>query len=201
MRLALPVFLMLSAACPAFALDKATPESILAASKAAFSDACWLLAEQDDESSAPTELPVAYDVTVPSEYGDAPETYVIWEVLCDRAAYNELFIYWVEDKYFGATPLSFPVPVYKAQKERPDDTESPVKSIALTGWTSMMKLVNPVFDPATRSFSHYSKYRGFGDAFDAGTWVFNGNGTELVFFEVDASYDGEINPLPLFPEP
>jgi hypothetical protein len=201
MRFTLPVLLLISAAFPALAQEKATPEKVLAASKVAFAGSCWSLSEEGVAAGAPTDVPVRYDVTVPGQDGAEPASYVVWEVLCDLAAYNVLYVYWVEGEYIGLKPLSFPVPVYTAEMERPEDTESPVKSMAVTSWTSVDKLVNPAFDPATLTFSHFNKYRGIGDASESGTWVLGHEAANLLSFEVDASYDGEINPIPLFPAP
>jgi hypothetical protein len=199
MRFALPVSLLISAAVPAFAEGKATPETVLAASKAAFAGSCWSLSEEGIAGGAPTDAPVRYDVTVPGEDGSEPVSYVVWEVLCDMAAYNALYVYWVEGDYIGLKPMAFPKPVYSVEFERPDDSESPVKSMAVTSWTAVDKLVNPMFDPATLTFSHFNKYRGIGDASETGTWVLGHEAANLLTFEVDASYDGEINPIPLFP--
>lgn len=201
MRFALPAFLMMSATFPAFAQDKATPEAVLAASKAAFAGSCWSLSEEGIANGAPSEPPVPYKVTVPGEDGAEAADFVVWEVLCDMAAYNVLYIYWVEGEYIGLKPLSFPMPVFQAEMERPEDPDSPVKSLAVTSWTARDKLVNPAFDPATLTFSHFSKYRGIGDASESGTWVLGYEAANLLTFEVDASYDGEINPIPLFPAP
>lgn len=201
MRFSLCLLLLISAALPAMAQEKATADTVLAASKAAYAGSCFALSDDAIAAGAPSATPVSYDVTVPGEDGMEPQTYVVWEVLCDLAAYNALNVYWVENAYAELKPLSFPMPVITAELERPDDPESPVKSVAITGWTSVEKLVNPAFDPATRTFSHYGKYRGIGDAFDAGTWVLTGDATEIATFEVDASYDGEITPVTVYPAP
>jgi hypothetical protein len=199
MRFALPVCLLISAAFPAIAQEKATAESVLAASKAAFAGSCWSLSEEGITGGARTELPVSYDVTIAGDGVFEPTNYVVWEVLCDMAAYNVLYIYWTEGEFGDLRPIAFPKPGYTAEMERADDPESPVKSLALTGWMATSTLINPTFDPATLTFMHFYKYRGVGDAAETGTWVMGHEGVTLVNFEVDASYDGEINPLPLYP--
>jgi hypothetical protein len=40
----------------------------------------------------------------------------------------------------------------------------------------------------------WSKWRGVGDASANGTWAFKNGRFVLVKYDVDASYDGEINP-------
>jgi hypothetical protein len=60
--------------------------------------------------------------------------------------------------------------------------------------TATLSLVNSDFDPDTATLSSYSKWRGIGDASSSGTWVFDDGRFVLARYEVDASYDGEVNP-------
>ena len=54
--------------------------------------------------------------------------------------------------------------------------------------------MNSGYDEDTKTITSYSKWRGVGDASSAGTWIFRNGEFALVKYEVDASYDGEINP-------
>ena len=54
--------------------------------------------------------------------------------------------------------------------------------------------MNSEYDEATRSITSYAKWRGLGDASSSGTWMFRDGTFTLVKYEVDASYDEEINP-------
>jgi hypothetical protein len=53
------------------------------------------------------------------------------------------------------------------------------------------------FDPATQTIHSFVKWRGLGDASESGVWVFENGEFSLDAFEVDPTFDGEINPLPL----
>jgi hypothetical protein len=59
-------------------------------------------------------------------------------------------------------------------------------------------LTNSSYDEATKSIMSNAKWRGVGDASSAGTWIFRDGEFALVRYDVDASYDGEINPEPVF---
>jgi hypothetical protein len=54
--------------------------------------------------------------------------------------------------------------------------------------------VNSSFDEASQTITSASKWRGVGDASDSGTWIFRNGEFTLVKYDVDASYDGEVNP-------
>lgn len=183
---------------PLAAQERASEADVIAASRAAYGAGCYAMTEEAAASGAYTEPPLRYEVTVPDEYGGEPHPFVIWQVFCDAGAYNLMHVYWIEGDYIGLRPLAFAKPVFETVLERPDDPESPVKDVVLVSWAATQVLVNSAFDPATMTFTHYGKFRGLGDAFDAGTWVLAFEEARLISYEVDASYDGEINPVSLF---
>jgi hypothetical protein len=55
------------------------------------------------------------------------------------------------------------------------------------------ELVNSFYDPDSRTLTSWSKWRGVGDASATGKWLFRDGEFTLVRYDVDASYDGEIN--------
>ena len=179
--------------------QQADEASVRAALQALYGEGCFALMP---ESAEVFEDPIErFDVMVPGYEGMEPQPMVVWQVLCDAGAYNLITLYLVEDAYGGLRPLSFAYPMADIVLERPDDPESPVAEVRIGGWAATGRLVNAGFDPATLTFSHYSKYRGLGDASETGTWVLTMDETVLRSFEVDGSYDGEINPVVLYPAP
>src|SRR5690606_36836560 len=72
-----------------------------------------------------------------------------------------------------------------------------VDAINVTGLNATQTLVNATFDPKTRTITDFVKFRGIGDASSSGMWVFNNGYFIIKRYEVDASYDGEMNPLVL----
>ena len=64
----------------------------------------------------------------------------------------------------------------------------------MIGYRSAPELINSDYDEATQSIHAFAKWRGIGDASSVGKWIFRGGEFSLVRYEVDASYDEEINP-------
>lgn len=61
------------------------------------------------------------------------------------------------------------------------------------GFHATALLVNASFDEKTRTIASHAAWRGIGDAWDSGSWVFRDGTFLLVRFEVDPTY-GEPDP-------
>jgi len=143
----------------------------------------------EDEDFASWEL--TYQ---PSYSDDAPaETVTLVRLFCFAGAYNITHNYYIQTEFEGLRPLALAEPDYDVEYEN-DDFEGAVEGITVTGMTATLSLVNSDFDPDTATLSSYSKWRGIGDASSSGTWVFDDGRFVLARYEVDASYDGEVNP-------
>lgn len=143
----------------------------------------------EDEDFASWEL--TYQ---PSYSDDAPEESVtLVRLFCMAGAYNITHSYYIWSEYEGLRPLALAEPDYDVKYEN-DDYEGDVESITVTGMTATTFLVNSAFDPDSKTLTSYSKWRGLGDASSSGTWAFDDGRFVLVRYEVDASYDDEINP-------
>ncbi|MCW5721939.1 MAG: DUF1176 domain-containing protein [Devosia sp.] len=125
--------------------------------------------------------------------GADKETATLLQLFCMSGAYNVTYSYYLYTDLEGLKPIGFATPHYDVRYEN-DDSEGAVEEMTITGMGAEMTLVNPQFDPETMTLTSYSKWRGLGDASSAGTWVFVDGAFSLRHFEVDASYDGEINP-------
>lgn len=112
---------------------------------------------------------------------------------CDAGAYNEIFVYYISDEIDGVRELHFASPDLDIRYEN-DDFEGAVEEIRIIGFNEQNRLVNSSYDPQTYTITSHSKWRGLGDASSVGTWLFRHGQFVLVKYEVDASYDGEINP-------
>lgn len=125
---------------------------------------------------------------------DAPERQLrLFRFYCRAGAYNEMHIYYVEDEIDGVRELHFSTPELDIRYEN-DDSDGPVDSMRVIGFTAENQLVNSDYDPENYTITSYAKWRGLGDAAASGTWLFRHGRFSLVKYEVDASYDGEINP-------
>jgi hypothetical protein len=133
------------------------------------------------------EFNYAYDLE------DAPrQTVTIYRFLCSRGAYNESYVFFMKNDIGEVSPLHFAQPELDIRYA--DEENEKVESITVTGFSAHMELVNAGYDTETQSLRSYSKWRGLGDASSSGTWEFREGQFRLVSFEVDASYDGEMNP-------
>ncbi len=75
-----------------------------------------------------------------------------------------------------------------------DDTNGKVDSMQIIGYTAASQLMNSSFDADTRTITAMNKWRGVGDAASSGAWMFRNGDFTLVKYDVDASYDGKIDP-------
>lgn len=190
----LSVFLV-GSLIPAPVVAEVDQATVLAARPAV----CSPMPPQSAEGGVEEDLLQRFEVKIPGQEEAQPT--IVWQVPCGAGAYNRIFAYWVEDSYGGLRQLAFAMPVVETVMERPDDPESPVREARVTGWTASTMLVSATFDPATLTFSHTAMARGLGDAFNAGTWQLGLDQAVIQTFDVDASYDGEVNPVKVYPTP
>ena len=126
---------------------------------------------------------------------DPPSTATLFSFPCGSGAYNTAEFYYLNIDERGPERLSFAEPNFDFKYE--DEEDAKLKSMALAGFSSSGSLVNSEFDPKTNSITSFSKWRGVGDASSSGTWVFSDGAFELKDYDVDPTYDEEINPIPV----
>jgi hypothetical protein len=115
---------------------------------------------------------------------------------CGAGAYNELHVYYLDTELDGLREISFAQPELDIRYEN-DDIEAAVTEMRIIGYTAEHRLVNSDYSPQDYTISAVAKWRGIGDASSAGLWLFRDGNFTLVRYEVDATYDGEINPEPV----
>jgi len=151
-----------------------------------------------EETENDQEGPEHYQLTWRPSYAsaDSPDEVAhLFRFFCYRGAYNEINVYLMTNEATGTIrPLAFSSPELDIEYED-DDSEKPAKDIRIVGYQTENMLVNSGYDPQTMSITSYSKWRGLGDASSSGTWLFRQGQFTLVKFEVDPSYDGEIEPV------
>lgn len=128
------------------------------------------------------------------EFDAPPREARLFRFFCTRGAYNELHVYILADDSGEILPVSFVVPELDIRYED-DRTMEEVRSIDVIGYTSRSELVNSHYDPDTFTMTAHSRWRGLGDASSTGKWIFRSGTFTLVRYEVDPTYDGEINPV------
>ena len=61
-----------------------------------------------------------------------------------------------------------------------------------------LTLIDGTFHQETQPISSFAKWRGLADAASSGTWTFREGAFVLTRYEVDATYDGESNPVTVY---
>lgn len=150
-----------------------------------------------NEDGSVREPPERHDFEHIPEYGE-PQTLTIFRFECNMGAYNTQQVYLLDRPYEGLMPIAFAAPTFEAVFEDPEEafTENAVLlRIDVSGMTTRHILVNSDIDPETGNIAQTSFWRGLGDASSSGVWRRDGEDHVLVRYEVDPTYDGEINPV------
>jgi hypothetical protein len=183
------------ASCPDAPAPEAT-DTILLQAKALFEtnqvDCDRHLPGADPNQTEPEEYKIPFRYS--SDTDEQPERQArLFRFYCGAGAYNETHVYYQYDETNGLRELQFATPELDIRYEN-DDFEGKVDGITIIGYQADEKLVNSFYDEASQSITSASKWRGVGDASSTGNWMFRNGEFTLVKYDVDASYDGEINP-------
>ncbi|MEO0545741.1 MAG: DUF1176 domain-containing protein [Pseudomonadota bacterium] len=179
--LAVSVVCALSALVQA-ASAKAVPAKTLALITAVASDCAHFDATEID----------TYSFTDASANGTAGGTYTLYQVQCSLAAYNTSQRYFLQDQYGTVSQIALATPIVKTTYADPQEMAQ-VKSISVSSYSSETEISNSSFDPQTQTLTASHKWRGVGDASESGTWVFQEGRFVLQRYEMDPTFDGEIN--------
>ena len=125
---------------------------------------------------------------------DDKEQITLIRIFCTSGAYNLIHAYYWQREYDGLQPLAFARPTVNIRYEDEEAMDGAVLGIDITGFASSTTLVNSEFNPDTLTITSHSLWRGLGDASSDGTWRFSDGEFALVRYDIDASYDGQMNP-------
>ncbi len=178
----------LPAACPdspPLPAQNAVLERARAKFEATRLDSC-----QVEEGNDPQVWDLAFHYRSDADGAPANKATLI-RFFCARGAYNETHAYYLANEIGDLRELHFAIPELDIRYED-DNADGKVESIGVIGFNSVDTLVNSDFDPTTSTIGSWSKWRGVGDASSVGSWIFRDGDFALVKFDVDASYDGEI---------
>jgi hypothetical protein len=117
----------------------------------------------------------------------------LFKFVCSMAAYNETDIFYLADDSNGIRRLSFPEPQFDITYA--DSESAKLKSLRIRGFSSSAELTNAGYDAKSHAITSFAKWRGIGDAFSAGSWVFNEGAFVLESYDVDPTYDDKQNPV------
>lgn len=117
----------------------------------------------------------------------------LFRFFCSAGAYNENAVYYLSTDADTLRQIQFATPELDIRYETADSQEK-VEAVNIIGYQTDEQLINSSYDDGTQSITSHAKWRGVGDAGASGTWLFRNGQFSLVQYDVDASYDGEINP-------
>ena len=185
------------AAGPAQGVESAAPVDWAARAREAFAagfkETC---ASQEGEPPISERLPEVFEHTYKGALDaaeDTERTATLYRFFCGRGPYNERHVFYLHSGE-DLSLVSFAEPVIHVDYEN-EDSDGKVLGIRVTGLRAQNLLVNSSVDPKSLTMSSADKWRGAADASSSGTWLFKDGGFVLSTFEVDASYDGKINPV------
>ncbi len=199
MKVLLAALLCAALPMPGLAADR--PEGIAAAealAKAAFGTDCDMNGMEDVPMAGPDDENYGHSVyrfSYKPDYnpdGDAVEA-VLYQLFCGSGAYNirHAFVLKKSDEEslklvaFATPDLDY---AYADEEMSRLKADPKVRGFRATGL-----LVNASFDEKTRTITSHAAWRGIGDAWDSGEWLFRNGDFILTRFEVDPTY-GDPDP-------
>ncbi len=172
--------------------NQALLDKVKAVFAAAHGDECETPPGDDDAALEPDHYTIAYRYKSASE-GEPDQQAHLFRFYCSTGAYNESHIYYLYKDLEGLQEQHFAAPELEIRYEN-NDSEGKLERMTIVGFHSDTQLINSDYDEATRTITDFAKWRGVGDASSSGTWIFRDGEFSLVRYEVDPTYDGEINP-------
>lgn len=151
-----------------------------------------LAADQPDDAIKPEDYTITYH---DSQSGaDGPErTARLIRFFCTAGAYNQIHAYYLADDARGLRELHFATPELDIHYEG-NNPEGKVETVNVIGFRDENALINSSYDPDAHTITSNGKWRAKGDASSNGIWLFRNGDFSLVQYDVDASYDGVVNP-------
>ena len=193
------------AALPFTTLAADRPEGLAAAevvAKAAFGADCDMngmpevpMAGPDDEGYGHSVYRFSYK---PDYNPDGPDVQAeLYQLFCGSGAYNIRHAF-VLKKSDEESPKLITFATPDLDYSYADDEMSKLKDgPKVRGFRASGLLVNAGFDAEKRTITSHAAWRGIGDAWDSGTWIFRNGDFILTRFEVDPTYG---DPDPAAPE-
>jgi len=152
--------------------------------------------DKQDTEGKPIGEPQAYSIHYKdkdAQPNDPERETRLFRFLCSMAAYNESEVYYIWNDVDGVTQLQFTEPELDIRYEN-NDTEGKLEAIHIIGFHTTGWATNSDYDDKTKTIVTFDKWRGVADASSSGTYLFRNGDFSLVQYDVDASYDGQMNP-------
>lgn len=159
----------------------------------AFTEACNAAIDGAFGGSEPETFDLGYR-TAYDEPGAPERKYRLYRFNCNGGAYNFSSVFYGWDQGDGLAPLSFAVPSLDVKYAEGDTEGANVTGVSVIGFEARAQLTNASFDAASQTIGAGAYWRGLGDASDEGVWRFREGRFVLERYDVDASYNGEVDP-------
>ncbi|SMQ61644.1 Protein of unknown function [Devosia lucknowensis] len=121
---------------------------------------------------------------------------LIVEFPCQIGAYNQTSVYLLSDQHGTVSEILFPSPQVDISYQG-EGEGAPVDDITIIDTPDLREVVNPQYDPSSRTMTERNKMRGLDDAYAETRWGFKNGKFEITYFAVDATFDREDNPVVL----
>jgi len=131
---------------------------------------------------------------------DAPKNnFTLYVFPCVAGPFNSgSVLYGFEEGGQDFQQLHFAIPEYDI--DFTDDTFEKILDIRLRGFSTTNTLFNLSVDPEDNTIYSITKWRRLADASASGLWKFERGRFVLKSFDVDATYDDQINPVRIWGE-
>lgn len=146
------------------------------------------------EPSASEMEPASFELQVGEE--TAARQALIVEFPCQIGAYSQTAVYLLSDQHGAVSEIVFPSPKFDIIYDG-EGADQMVKDIIVYETPYLREVINPSYDSSSRTMSERNKWRGLGDAYTETHWQFKNGKFEITYFAVDATFDGEDNPIVL----
>ena len=131
-----------------------------------------------------------------AEYPERTTT--LFHFNCSLFAYNASSVFYIHNDFDGLQLLSFAEPNLDIVYQTGDSESRNLKSMKVNGFRSKSQLINADVDEKSQSITSFSKWRGLADASSSGTWIFNNGEFILSNFQVDPTYNDEMDSIDVF---
>lgn len=139
--------------------------------------------------------PSIYTLKYRKEGSDQDTVTTLYAFSCELYAYNESWVFYIYDSTEGLRLLSFAEPHIVTTHPVADDEGAKLESIKVAGFRSSTTLINAEFDEKTQTITSFDKWRGVGDSSSNGAWHFDNGEFVLMDYDVDPTFNGEIDPI------
>lgn len=138
--------------------------------------------------------PASFELQVGEE--TAARQALLVEFACQIGAYSQTAVYLLSDQHGEVSEQVFPSPKFDVIYDG-EGADQTVRDIVVYETPYLREVVNPSYDPSSRTMSERNKWRGLGDAYTETRWGYRQGKFEIMYFAVDATFDGKDNPLVL----